>query len=303
MSDLATGVRGRVFSVQRFSIHDGPGIRTTVFLKGCVLRCLWCHNPESQAPGSEISFQPDKCIGCGYCVRTCPEGAHAFAEGGRHTYDRGRCVRCGACTTECYAGALERVGEDRTVPEVLAEVLADRPFYGDVGGLTLSGGEPLLQIDFAEALLQAARDEGVHTCVETCGSLPWDRLARVRELVDLFLWDCKDTREEAHRELTGAPLAPILANLRRLHDLDATILLRCPLVPGVNATEAHFAGLAELCRELPRLTGVELMPYHRLGSEKQARLGLTAQPTFEVPSPETVAAWRERLLELGVPLL
>lgn len=293
---------GRIFEIQRYCIHDGPGIRTTVFLKGCPLNCLWCHNPEGIAPGRALSFMPARCIGCGYCFRVCEQRAHAVADKA-HTLDRGRCRVCGACAQECYAGALEVVGRDVTVEDALAEVLKDKPFYETSGGgMTLSGGEPLMQIDFTEALLRATRGAGLNTCVETCGFADWGRFERVRGWVDLFLYDLKETDAARHEEFTGVPLAPILSNLRALHASGAAVQLRLPIVPGCNDREEHLRAVAALVRELPRLRGVEIMPYHRLGESKLERMGLTDRERANAtpPPPAEVERWVALLKSEGV---
>ncbi len=289
---------GNIFDIQRFCVHDGPGIRTTVFLKGCTLRCLWCHNPEGVSAAPQFSFLPERCIGCGYCARVCPNEAHRMDPEKGHFLDRERCTVCGACVKECYAGALELVGRQATVAEVMETVLRDRTFYETSGGgMTLSGGEPLMQINFTEALLRAAAEAGVHRAVETCGYVGWDRFERVLPLVDLFLYDVKETDPVKHVEFTGAPNAGILANLRTLHDRGAAVLVRLPIVPGLNDRPDHFESLAALARELPGLRGFEVMPYHRLGSGKRERFGLEPDGLahVETPDPETVSGWVQAL--------
>ena len=222
---------------------------------------------------------------------------------GEHVLDRAACTVCGACARECHAGVLEIVGQERTVEEVLAEVLSDRAFYeASGGGLTLSGGEPMMQPAFTTELLAAAKAEGLHCCVETSGYCDAGPLERLRGMVDLFLYDIKETDAERHRQMTGVSNERILENLRRLHDAGAEILLRCPIVPGVNDRADHFHALARLTDELPRLQGAEIVPYHRLGEGKLVRLGLAEAGRLapESPSTERVSQWADQLRGLGV---
>jgi len=208
--------KGLITNVQRFSIHDGPGIRTTVFLKGCPLRCFWCHNPETQRAEPELEFFPDRCIGCQECVRRCPEGAQAV-EDGRRVYRRARCRGCGRCAETCYAEALVLAGRWWTAEELLEELLRDKPFYDQSGGgVTLSGGEPLLQARFSERVLQLCQEAGVHTAIETCALGQWDRLAGLLRWTDLVMADIKLPDDAAHRAATGTPVRPILENIRRM---------------------------------------------------------------------------------------
>jgi glycyl-radical enzyme activating protein len=299
---------GRIFDIQRFSIHDGPGIRTTVFLKGCPLHCLWCHNPEGIPTTDQLSFLPDKCIGCGYCFRACPNVAHT-SDGEEHILNRELCQVCGKCAEECCAKALEIVGRDISVTEVLAEVLRDRPFYETSGGgMTLSGGEPMLQIDFSEALLKAAKEEGLHCALETCGQTEWSRYERVLSHVDLFLFDIKETDPVRHKEYTGADNALILANIKKLHDSGAAMIMRLPTIPGLNDRPEHFQTVAKLVKTLPNLQGVEVMPYHRLGLSKEQRFGLAEKGDdrlreIESPDSETVLDWVTQLRDAGVNVL
>ncbi len=303
MSDpIGSYITGRVFEIQRFSIHDGPGIRTTVFLKGCPLQCAWCHNPEGMDPGKRLSFQPEKCIGCGFCFDACPRDAHRMVDG-RHVLDRDRCEDCGTCAEECWAQALESVGGERTVRDVIDEAIRDRPFYdASGGGLTLSGGEPMVQIEFALALLEAAGNEGLHRCMETCGAVPAEALEKAIPMVDLFLFDIKDTSNSHHLKHTGSPNTRILANLRFLHDRGAMVRLRLPIVPGFNDRQDHFAGIASLVRTLPDLQGVEIMPYHPLGLDKDERFALPRRVGLpDSPADQSVLRdWIDQLEALGV---
>jgi glycyl-radical enzyme activating protein len=287
---------GLVFDIQRFAVHDGPGIRTTVFLKGCPLRCLWCHNPESIDPRPEIAWRPERCIGCFACVGVCPHGCHR-AEAGGHAFDRESCVRCGLCTQQCWSGALELVGREMTVAQVLEPVLADRPFYASSGGgMTISGGEPLHQAEFTAALLAAAKAEGLHTCLDTSGQAAWEHLEAVLPHVDLFLFDVKETEPEAHRRLTGADGRLILANLERLSAAGASIVFRCPIVPGLNDRPAHLAAVGELASRLPGVRRVDLLPYHQLGRAKLAGIGREAAPASDrTPEAAETAAWAEEV--------
>jgi len=297
---------GRIFDIQRFSIHDGPGIRTTVFFKGCPLRCLWCHNPEGIDAKPQLAFAPERCIACGECVKACPETALARNQSGKAVLDRARCNACGACAPVCDAQALEIVGRDVAVDEVMAVVLRDRDYYAaSGGGLTLSGGEPLAQPEFAEALLRAARQERLHCSVETSGFAEWRRLERLLPLVDLWLYDYKETNPQLHASFTGESNELVLANLRALDRAGARLVLRCPMVPDYNARPEHLDGIAALARELRHLDGVELLPYHRLGQSKLARFGFSSRmpATVKAPDKDMVSSWNGYLSSRGVRLL
>lgn len=294
---------GRIFDIQRFSIHDGPGIRTTVFLKGCPLRCLWCGNPESISLEPILSFMPEKCVACGACMDQCPQKAISADAARRAEVNRVRCNNCGRCAPHCDPKALEIVGRDVDAEEVLAVVLRDRDYYTQSGGgMTLSGGEPMIQPDYAEALLNAAKVEGLHCCVETSGHAAWSHLDRVRPLVDLWLYDFKETDPRLHAKLTGVGNSQILANLQRLHDTGAKILLRCPMIPQHNARPEHLDGIAALAQRLPKLEGVELLPYYDLWRPKLKRFGLPSRlpETVKPPDRATVGGWNDYLRRRGV---
>jgi pyruvate formate lyase activating enzyme len=301
-------VTGLVFDIQRFCIHDGPGIRTTVFLKGCPLECQWCHNPESQSPETELFYTPVLCIGCAGCVAVCPKGGHRVIDG-VHTVDRTDCILCLGCAEACPTGAVEGVGRQVTVAEVMDEVVRDRVFYEQSGGgLTLSGGEPLAQPEFSAGLIEAAKEGGIHTCLETCGFGGRERVLGLARRSDLLLWDLKDSDKERHRAMTGVPLEPILDNLKAVDAAGCPTVLRCILLEGVNLGDAHLRGIADTYGQLSHCRGVELLAYHALGRSKLDRLG---RPVPEgqapsdpwVPTDERMAWARAQLEKLGVEVV
>ncbi len=285
-------MNGTIFNIQKFCINDGPGIRSTVFVKGCPLNCLWCHNPESKAAKPELFYDARKCIGCGRCAALCPNGCHSASELG-HIFDRTNCISCGKCTADCYAGALETVGYQISVEDALAEVLKDEVFYQNSGGgMTVSGGEPMAQFEFTYALLAAAKAKGLHTCMETCGFAPAAHYQKIAPLVDIFLFDYKLTDSAAHKKYTGVPNETILENLRLLDALGAATVLRCPIIPTVNDNDAHLQGIAETANSLKNILEVNIEPYHPLGVQKSTMLDkeyALAQLTF--PENKTVEEW------------
>lgn len=264
---------GLITDIQRFCVHDGPGIRTTVFLKGCNLRCGWCHNPETINPRPELQVYPEKCVACGACLTACSRGAHAVVDGQKR-FERSLCAACGACARGCYAEALKVAGRQVTAEEVVAEVLEDREFYASSGGgVTLSGGEPLMQRDFAVEVLQLCRQAGLHTAIETNLAWPWEHVESVLPHLDLLMADIKMMDSKLHMEWTGVPNCRILANVRRLAGLDLPVVIRTPIIPGVNDSEQEVLLIADLVAQLPNLQYYELLPFHPLGEGKYAAIG------------------------------
>lgn len=263
-----------LFNIQHFSIHDGPGIRTTFFFKGCSLHCQWCHNPESISPKPQLEFFPNKCIGCGNCFSLCPQGVHTPSPEG-HLIDRAKCIGCGACAKQCYSEALVMVGKSYTVQELMEEAFKDQPFYASSGGgVTLSGGEVLLQSKEAGTFLAACRAHGIHTAVDTAGFVPWTAFEDVLPYTDLFLYDIKSLDTLRHKTYIGADPARIVDNFKRLASLPTHIWVRVPLVPGVNDRQDDMKALADLVKPyLSSVERVELLPYHRLGENKYTSLG------------------------------
>ena len=303
---------GVVFSIQRFSIHDGPGIRTTVFLKGCSLRCFWCHNPEGIHPKPDIQFFPDRCIGCDECIRVCKHGA-AIKVNDVRVYDREKCVVCGECVDTCYAGARVLTGKVMTVDEVVSDILQDRAFYETSGGgVTLSGGEPVLQPNFTHALLQRCKAEGLHTAIETCGNVRWEDEERMLPVTDLIMMDLKHMDSAKHRWATGAPNERILAAARKFAETDKPIIFRIPVIPTVNDTREEVAAVAVFVRELVDLRNrqrgngnetisLELLPFHRLAGDKYRSLDMDYRARdLKAPAKELMAALANAAREYAI---
>jgi pyruvate formate lyase activating enzyme len=265
--------KGLVFNIQKYSVHDGPGIRTTVFLKGCPLHCPWCHNPEGMSRRRELVVLENRCIGCGRCRLACRFGAVSSEDGPLPAHSE-KCEVCGACVEACPTGARQIVGQELSVRQVLEAALQDRVFYEESGGgVTFSGGEPLSQPDFLRGLLAACREQGLHTAVDTCGLAQKEDLLEVAALTDLFLYDLKFIDDAKHRHYTGVSNTLILENLRALGSAHGRIWLRVPVIPGINDDQAELEAAAQLAATIPGVQQVNLLPFHRTGLPKARRLG------------------------------
>jgi pyruvate formate lyase activating enzyme len=285
-------MRIRITDIQRFCTHDGPGIRTTAFFQGCPLRCVWCQNPECQTAEPRLRFTASRCIGCAACAAACPNGVHRVS-GGEHEVVRTRCAACGRCAEACPTAALGLAGEEWTPEEIMSVVERDGAFYeASGGGLTLSGGEPLWQAEGARALLELARQEGIHTAVETCGCVEWAVIESVQDAVGLWLYDVKHVDPGRHRRMTAESNERILSNLDRLLSAGAEVILRMPVIPGSNEGEGAIEQLAEWLRGRPRIGEVHLMPYNRLAESKYRSLGMEYEEELE--------GLKARLEETGV---
>lgn len=305
MTDAST--RGRIFNIQRYSLHDGSGIRTLVFLKGCPLRCLWCSNPESQKSTPELGFIESRCVGqeeCGApCVSACSEGAVLFDGGGKPAISRSACTNCGNCADACCHDALKLVGREMSVAEVLAEVEKDRAFYRrSGGGITIGGGEPMAQYKFTAELLEAAQEEYLHTALETSGHVAWKSLERVLRCVDLLHFDLKHMDPRTHEELTGQPNELILGNLGKILGVKEPrdVVIRVPVIPGYNDSVENIRESATLVADLG-FTQIELIPYHRLGASKYRQYGMVYQLDELPPAAESdLQGLRQLVGELGL---
>jgi pyruvate formate lyase activating enzyme len=289
-----------IFDIQRASLHDGPGIRTTIFLKGCPLNCLWCHNPESTVAKRQLFFHFDKCTNCGDCAKVCEENVHRFTDG-KHSIDYSRCTFCGKCVEACNVSALRIIGSEMTTNEVMREVMTDLDFYKKSGGgMTLSGGEPLLQFAFSMEILKKCKETVVNTCVETSGEISTQKFIQILPYVDVLLFDYKATGFAEHKKYTGVSNERILKNLDLAYHYGVPIILRCPIIPGINDNDLHFMGICEMDKKYPNLKGIEILPYHTMGNSKRISIGFEETLTELQTVPSDVAEkWIELLKNNG----
>lgn len=292
-------MEGMIFNIQRFSIHDGPGARTTVFFKGCNLKCKWCHNPESISTKVQIEFNPERCIGCGACFKVCPNCAHYLDENKVHRINRIKCDGCLLCTEICYANALVAVGIQVDSNYLFKSILTDEIYYkNSLGGVTFSGGECMLQIDFLSDILNKCKERGIHTAVDTAGNVPWSYFEKIMDDTDLFLYDVKAADTNRHKQITGIGNDLILQNLRRLSEIGKQIYVRIPFILDYNNDQIE--DIAEILKPL-NITKVELLPYHKLGNSKYTSLGIKNELLeIQVPRSEMVDRAIEILREKGL---
>jgi len=288
-----------LMDIKRFAVHDGPGIRTTLFLKGCSLKCIWCHNPEGISRMPQLALYAHKCIRCGVCAEVCPAGVHGFTEEG-HGLFRENCIGCGACAEACLGEALTLYGRPISLEEAYSLATEDAAFYRETGGVTVSGGEPLLQPDFVAELFAKLKAAGIHTAADTCGNVPWESFEKLLPVTDLFLYDMKHIDPEAHRKLTGADNRRILENLQKLSDAGAKIEIRMPLVPGANDGEETLRGIGAFLGKL-KLLRMKVLPYHAMARSKYAALELPdTMPEVHSPTDEELQKAVALLRSFGV---
>lgn len=293
-------MEGIVFNIMRYSIHDGPGIRTTVFFKGCPLKCEWCHNPESHKTEQQVVRYPNKCIGCGNCIKICPTGA-LYIEDNNIVFDINKCDSCGECLNVCYSGSMEMVGKKMTVDEVMKEIEKDYSFYDESGGgVTFSGGEPLMQHKFLKELLIKCNNKGIHTAVDTCGYTKKEILTDLGNFIDLFLYDIKIIDDKKHIKYTGVSNKIILSNLKDLVKLGKRIFLRVPIIPGFNDDNESISHIAGFLSGLKSIEQINILPYHNIAMEKYKRLGkeYKLEKTI-VPSEEEILGIKKLFESLG----
>lgn len=291
---------GTVINIQKYSVHDGPGIRTTVFFKGCPLKCWWCHNPESQSIKHEIMFFEERCTGCGVCVKRCSQKAIEIKEG-YPVLDEEKCLLCGKCADFCPNNAKEQVGKDITVQELMKEIMKDEVFYNESGGgVTFSGGEPLIHTEFLNEVLKLCKTRGIHTTVDTSGYALWENIDKIADKVNLFLYDLKFMDNEKHKKYIGVENVVILENLKRLSDIGANIYIRMPIIAGINDDDFHIDESIKFISKL-NISQVNLLPYHKMGMDKYKRLKMEYKLSgMEKPSDEKMEEIKEKFKKNGI---
>ena len=276
-------MKATIFDIVRNSYVDGPGIRTTVFFKGCNLHCIWCHNPESQSPKAELLFYSNRCSGCGRCKEKCP-------------YSLKKCDLCGSCSLYCPQDAREICGKEYTAADIMKEILKDKTFYENSGGgVTFSGGECMLQIDFLEEILKECKNNGIHTAIDTAGHVPYEYFKRVLPYTDLFLYDIKCFDNEKHKKFTGVKNELILKNLKMLIEDGGAVNIRIPIIPDINDSIEEMRAIRDFLSACNYRESVELLPYHAMGEHKYAAIGRQAQ-SFSIPDKEKIAILKEVFL-------
>lgn len=295
-------VTGTIINIQKYSIHDGPGIRTTVFFKGCPLNCWWCHNPESQKLGSQIMFFKEKCKGCYLCIKRCPQKAIEFIKGYPVT-DESKCNFCGKCCDFCPSNAREFVGKEITVKELMKEIMKDEAFYDESnGGVTFSGGEPLVHSEYLNNVLEICKYKGIHTAIETSGYATWDQFEKISDNVDLFLYDIKHMNNKKHLKYMGTGNTIILENLKKLSEKGSNIYIRMPIIAGINDDDENIDVAVDFISNL-NIIQVNLLPYHKMGMDKYRRLDREYRLSgLEIPSNEVMNKIVDKFKKVGIKI-
>lgn len=293
---------GTIINIQKYSIHDGPGIRTTVFFKGCPLNCWWCHNPESQNPTPEIMFFQEKCTGCVICLKRCPQNAIELIEGYPVT-SQNKCTLCGKCSDFCPSSAREIVGKEITVKDLTREIIKDEIFYEESnGGVTFSGGEPLMHTDYLNDILKICKDKNIHTTIDTCGYVDFENFEKIIDNVDLFLFDIKHMDNEKHLEYTGVSNLVILENLKKLSQKGSNIHIRMPIIAGINDDDKNINVAVDFISKL-NIIQVDLLPYHKMGMDKYRRLNMDYKLSgLEKPNDEIIEIIAEKFRKAGIKI-
>ncbi len=295
-------MKGTIINIQKYAIHDGPGIRTTVFLKGCPLRCWWCHNPESQNLKGEVMVFANKCVGCGKCAAKCSQKGLKIVDGKAVLENKSDCVACGICTDTCIHDAREFVGKEMTVDEVFKEVKKDQVFYDESnGGVTFSGGEPLVQIDFLEAVLKKCKAVDIHTALDTSGYAKWENIERVIDYVDLFMFDIKQMDDQLHKKYTGVSNQQILDNLKEISARGKRIFIRMPIISGINDGMDNIEAVIDFLNKNVNIEQINLIPYHDMGKDKYGRLDLEYKlESMKKPSDERIEEIKNKFEENNI---